>query len=118
MNKILGFFRKAETIYLRILWGILLYLVVCMLLNYSDCPSALVVLIPFFFVYVFIKKSRMLATVGGIGVGLASMIMKYGLDGITVMFNDYCTENSEAISALIIIIGIWWYIMRKCGKTR
>ena len=45
MNKILGFFRKAETIYLRILWGILLYLVVCMLLNYSDCPSALVVLI-------------------------------------------------------------------------
>lgn len=50
-------------------------------------------------------------------MGLASMIMKYGLDGITVMFNDYCTENSEAISALIIIVGIWWYIMRKCGKT-
>ena len=59
MNKILGFFRKAETIYLRILWGILLYLVDNgTSLNYSDCPSALVVLIPFFFVYVFIKKSQ------------------------------------------------------------
>lgn len=118
MNKILGFFRKAETIYFRIMWGSLLFLVVYMLLNSSDFPGILAFLVPCFCIYIFIKKSRTLATVGGICVGLASVIMKYGLDGITIMFEDYCTKNSEAISALIIMVGIWWYIRRMWGKKK
>lgn len=118
MNKILGFFKKLGTVYILLLWGLILYLLICMLLHFSHVPDFLALLLPLVFIYFFIKKSRIIATVTGIGVGIISVFFCYGIAGTVGMMKDYYNRNSEAVLSLLIIIGVFWYLIRYWGKKR
>ena len=109
MNKIQNFFRKADTILFQIIWGTLLFLIIYMLLNYSNFPTIIVFLIPCFFMYIFIKKSKIV-------VGVAGVLMRYGLAGMTLMIGDFFSENTEAAWLLIIVIVGAWYMIRQRRK--
>ena len=118
MNKIQNFFRKADTILFQVIWGTLLFLIIYMLLNYSNFPIIIVFLIPCFFMYIFIKKSKIAATIGGIAVGVVGVLMKYGLAGMTLMIGDFFSENTEAAWLLLIVIAGAWYMIRQRRKKR
>ena len=89
-----------------------------MLLNYSNFPTIIVFLIPCFFMYIFIKKSKIAATIGGIAVGVVGGLMKYGLAGMTLMIGDFFSENTEAAWLLLIVIAGAWYMIRQRRKKR
>ena len=61
MNKIQNFFRKADTILFQIIWGTLLFLIIYMLLNYSNFPTIIVFLIPCFFMYMIMYIQKITA---------------------------------------------------------
>ena len=94
MNKIQNFFRKADTILFQIIWGTLLFFIIYMLLNYSNFPTI----------------------IGGIVVGVAGVLMRYGLAGMTLMIGDFFSENTEAAWLLIIVIVGAWYMIRQRRK--
>lgn len=52
----------------------------------------------------------MAATIGGIVVGVAGVLMRYGLAGMTLMIGDFFSENTEAAWLLIIVIVGAWYM--------
>lgn len=116
MNRIKSFFKRIGTIYTLFLWGSILFLLIYMLLYFSKLPDLLVVIVPCLFIYVFIKKSRMIATVGGISAGIASVIFSYGIDGTVAKIQAFVNKEPEIVLGFLFFIVAIWYMIRSLEK--